>query len=179
MAVTVFVWDMFKYRSGDGIGVGHTSMYIHGGKGSIYISFWPSAHSLRAGWFSPGVVHFINGDIKADGKPSWASKPISTLNEPAIISWWSRVQHNPLLDYRHKTPTQVSGAAHASAGNTYSILFNQCSITVVKALMVGADSALRAKISAWLMANAGSTPYLLHVPTVTPRDVRSLVEAVF
>ena len=118
MAVTIFVWDMFKYRSGDGIGVGHASMFVHGNKGSIYISFWPSAHSLKAGWSSPGVVHFINGDKKADGQPSWASKPISTLDEGAIIAWWSKIQHNPLIDYKHKTPIQVSGAAHASQGVT-------------------------------------------------------------
>lgn len=170
---------MFKYRLGDGIGVGHASMYVNGKHGCIYISFWPTAHSLQAGWSSPGVVHFINGDIKADGEPSWASKPLSTLDEAAIIAWWSKIQHNPLLDYKQKTPIQLSGAAHASDGNTYSIVLNQCAITVVRALMVGADQICRAKICGWLSANMGSTPYLLHVPTVTPLDIRELVEAVF
>jgi hypothetical protein len=51
--------------------------------------------------------------------------------------------------------------------------------TVVRALMVGGDQVLRAKIWAWLRVNFGSTPYLLHVPTVTPQDVKELVEAVF
>jgi hypothetical protein len=161
MAVTVFVWDMFKYRPGDGIGVGHASMSVHGEKGSIYISFWPSAHTLKAGWSSPGVVHFINGDIKADGQATWASKPIITLDEDAIIRWWSKIERNPLLDYKHKTPIQVSGSADALPGNTYSILLNQCSTTVVSALMVGADQVVRGKIAAWLRVNIGSTPYLL------------------
>jgi hypothetical protein len=179
MAVTVFVWDMFKYRPGDGIGVGHASMFVHGAKGNIYISFWPAAHSLKAGWSSPGVVHFINGDKQADGQPSWASKPISTLDEGAIINWWSKIQHNPLIDYTHKKPFQVSGSGHADPGNTYSILINQCAITVVRALLVGANDATRTEISTWLQFNMGSTPFLLHVPTITPHDVKELVEAVF
>jgi hypothetical protein len=171
MAVTIFVWDMFKYHAGDGFSVGHASMHVHGEEGSIYISFWPC-----------GVLHFINADIKAEkGLASWVSKPITTLNESAIIRWWSGIQHNPLLDYKHKTPIQVSGAALALAGNTYSILLNQCSTTVVKALMVGANLVQRAKILVWLGLNFGSIPYLpLHVvPTVTPQDVKKLVEAVF
>jgi hypothetical protein len=179
MAVTIFVWDMFKYQPGEGIGVGHASMFVHGEKGTIYISFWPSAHTLKAGWSSPGVVHFMNGDKKADGQPSWASKTISTLDEGAIIAWWSKIQSNPLIDYVNKKPIQVSGAAHASPGAMYSILLNQCAITVVRALMVGADKDTRVKIMKWLQANMGSTPLLIHVPTVTPQDVRELVEAVF
>jgi len=179
MAVTIFVWDMFKYRAGDGVGVGHASMSIQGQRGSVYISFWPAAHTLRAGWSSPATLHFINGDIRADGKPSWASKPITSLDESAIIRWWSQIQRNPLIDYKHKTPFQISGAAHAADGSTYSILTNQCSTTVVKALMAGADQDTRTRISHWLARHAGSTPYLMHVPTVTPHDVRELIEAVF
>jgi hypothetical protein len=179
VAVTIFVWDMFQYRSGDGLGVGHASMFVHGDKGNIYISFWPSAHTLKAGWSSSGVVHFINGDKKADGQPSWASKSIYTLDEGAIIAWWSKIQHNPLIDYAHKGPVQVSGSGPASPGNTYSILFNQCSTTVVRALMIGANEDCRAKISRWLLANVGGTPFHVRVPTVTPEDVRGLVEAVF
>jgi hypothetical protein len=179
MAVTVFVWDMFKYRPGDGLGVGHASMFVHGAAGTIYISFWPAAHNVKAGWSSPGVVHFINGDKEADGQPSWASKPISTLDEAAIIAWWSKIQANPLIDYQHKKPIQISGAAHAVQGNKYSILFNQCSTTVVKALMVGASQSDRFKIMAWQSVHGGSTPYLLHVPTITPKDVKDLVEAIF
>lgn len=179
MAVTIFVWDMFKYRVGEGIGVGHASMFVHGDRGSIYISFWPAAHSIRAGFSSPGVVHFINGDKMADGQPNWASKPISTLDEGSIIRWWSQIQRNPLLDYKHKTPIQVSGAAQALTGHAYSIIFNQCAITVVRALMIGAEQATRTRIISWLQSNMGSTPLLMHVPTVTPKDVRALVEAVF
>jgi hypothetical protein len=179
MSVTVFEWDMFKKRPGADRGVGHASMHVHGDKGAVYISFWPTEHSLRAGLHSPGVVHFINGDKAADGMPDWASKPISNLDEAKIISWWGQIQHNPLLDYKHKTALQKSGAAHAADGNSYSILFNQCSTVVVKALMVGADIKLRAKIWAWLAQNSGSTPLGLHVPTVTPTDVKDLVQAVF
>lgn len=179
MPVTLFVWDMFKYRAGDGLGVGHASMWIQGKNGSIYISFWPAAHTLRAGWSSPATLHFINGDITADGKPSWASKPITTLDEAAIINWWSQIQPNPLLDYKHKTPFQKSGAMHAVRGNTYSILSNQCSTTIVRALTIGADQNCRTQINRWLAIHAGGTPFLVHVPTVTPHDVRALVEAVF
>jgi hypothetical protein len=174
--VTVFEWDMFK-----GFGVGHASLLIHGNSGSIYISFWPAAHTLKAGWSSPGLVHFINGDIRADGRPSWASKSISTLDEAAIISWWSKVQHNPFLDYAHKTPIQVSGVAHAISGNTYSILYNQCSTMVVTALLIGADEGCRTQIFAWLAKNMGSLPFGLRLPnaTITPLDVKKLVEDIF
>ena len=63
MSATVFEWDMFKKRAGVDRGVGHASTYVRGNSGTIYISFWPNQHSLRAGWHSPGVVHFVNGDF--------------------------------------------------------------------------------------------------------------------
>jgi hypothetical protein len=178
MSVTIFVWDMFKYRVADGFGVG-LSMWIQNSSGSVYISLWPAAHTLRAGWSSPATLHFMNGDIRADGKPSWASKPITTLDEGAIINWWSKIQPNPMLDYKHKTPFQRSGAMHAAQGNTYGIILNQCSTTIVNALMIGSSPDDRNRIFNWLTAHGGSTPWLLHAPTVTPQDVRELVEAVF
>src|SRR5690348_9065922 len=113
MTVTVFGWGMFKRQPGIDRGVGHARMYVRGNSGAIYISFWPSHHSLRAGWHSQGVVHFINGDIAADGRPDWASKPIDGLDEGKIIAWWSKIQHNPLIDYSHKSALQKSGAGHA------------------------------------------------------------------
>lgn len=204
MAVTVFTWDMFKFRPGDGIGVGHAALFIHGQQGNTYISFWPAQHTLKAGWSSSGVVHFINGDIKAEmGLPDWTSKPIEGLDEHAMIQWWSHVQHNPLIDYKHKTATQISGASSASAGNRYSIVLNQCAITVVYALWTGSNAYGRARIVAWLAVSGGRTPSPFEVkdsplwlvpllaifsgsipgsprlPTVTPRDVRGLVEAAF
>jgi hypothetical protein len=179
MAVTIFVWSMFKYQPGGSVGVGHASMFVHRPQGSIYISFWPAAHSLRAGLSSPGIVHFINGDKKADGQPDWASKPITTLDEGAIVRWWAQIQHNPLIDYKHKVHIQIEGSEPAAKGKTYSIVLNQCAITVVRGLIVGSDSATRARIIAWLVSNMGSTPLLVHVPTVTPLDVRELVEAIF
>lgn len=178
MAVTVFVWDMFR-KTDEGFSVGHASMFVKGDKGTIYISFWPSQHSLSAGWHSAGVVHFINADVKANGRPTWASKPLDNLDEGAIIDWWSKVQSNPFIDYKHKTPIQISGAEHASPGNMYSIVLNQCAIAVVRALLIGASPSDRDSIMAWLQVNGGSTPYLVHVPVITPQDVRELVEAVF
>lgn len=179
--ITIFEWDMFKYTLHEGFGVGHASMLVHGDKGNIYISFWPAAHTLKAGWRSAGLVHFINGDIRADGQPSWASKSIYSLDEAAIIGWWSRVQHNPFLDYAHKTAIQVSGVAHAIPGNAYSILYNQCSTMVVMALLIGADQTCRTKIFAWLSKHMGGVPYLPFrlAPTITPLDVKNLVESVF
>ncbi len=179
MPATVFVWNMFKYRKPDSVGVGHASMFLRSPKGAIYISFWPAEHSLRAGLSSPATVHFMKGDRAADGNPDWASKPISNLDEAAIIHWWSRIQHHPLLDYKHPTPFQRTGAEPAEKGQTYSILTSQCSITVVKALLVGADERTRSDIWTWLRVNSGSTPVGFHVPTITPRDVRELVEDVF
>ena len=118
--------------------------------------------------------------IAADGQPNWASKTITTLDEGAIIQWWGQVEPYPLLDYERKTPIQISGTGQAAPGNAYSILLNQCSTTVVRALMAGADPQCKAKITAWLWLNMGSNPaHLIRIPTITPHDVRELVEAVF
>lgn len=103
MAATVFVWDMFKNW-----GVGHASLYLSGGNGSIYVSVWPQMHNLQSGILSHAKIHFINADKLADGTPSWASKPITDLDESKVIKWWGRIQSNPLIDYQHKKAFQIS-----------------------------------------------------------------------
>jgi hypothetical protein len=47
--------------------------------------------------------------------------------------------------------------------------------------MVGADPALKKRILGWALAHCGDAPYLPVniVPTITPLDVRNLVEAIF
>ena len=177
--VTVFEWDMFRHTQG-GFSVGHASMLVNAHQGSIYISFWPAAHSLSAGWASAAKVHFINGDIKADGQPSWASKPISTLNENAIINWWSKVQSNPLLNYKNPTPIQKKGMDNAKPGNVYAVLFNSCSTAILKALWTGADPPTQNKILVWSALNKGGVPWgPFRLPTITPLDVKNLVEYIF
>lgn len=172
MAVTVFTWEMFKYRPHDGVGVGHASLALNGSSGAIYISFWPAKmRDPEAAWKSRAKVHFMNGDKAADGQPAWASKPIMNLNEEAIIGWWAHIQADPLLNYKHKTPFQSLGISNAEQGNTYNILKNQCSTTVVDALWQGADAKLRSKITSWKHAHT--------VLTVTPRQVRDLIEDLF
>jgi len=47
MAVTVFYWEMFK-----GISVGHTSMFVNGNQGNIYVSYWPEKHNVASGFYS-------------------------------------------------------------------------------------------------------------------------------
>jgi hypothetical protein len=181
MSATVFEWDMFRG------GVGHASMYINGKSGVIYISFWPQHHSVAAGLLSKGKIHFMNADKKADGVPSWASRPLNDLNEAAIINWWRGIQSDPFIDYKNKKPFQTSSddAANFQQANNrvYNILLNQCSTTVVTALVIGAAPETRAKILRWLALNAGRglgpvqvpgfIPY--RVPTVTPTDVKNLV----
>jgi hypothetical protein len=134
MTVTVFVWNMGA-RGPDGTrGVGHAAMHVSGSYGSIYISLWPAEHNPKAGWSSPAKVHFLNGDKLWDGRPNWASKPLDRLDEKAIIQWWSKIQHNPLIDYKHKKPFQLDtnkDTAFQPADNTeYRILNSQCATTV-------------------------------------------------
>jgi hypothetical protein len=193
MTATVFVWDMFRRGPGPKheIGVGHAAMHVSGNHGSIYISFWPNEHSLKGGWSSPGRIHFMNADRKADGSPQWASKSITDLDDAAIISWWSKIQSDPIIDYKHKKEFQTSNNENTNfqmaTDQQYSILFNQCSTMVVAAILHGADNKIRAKIRAWLNAHSGrglgyiQIPTLLpwQIPTITPKDVKNLVISIW
>lgn len=172
-------------------GVGHASLYVHSQQGSIYISFWPSMHRVDKAIFSSAHIHFVNADRLADGTPGWASKPIDDLNESAIITWWKKIQADPIIDYKNKKPFQKSAdeiSNFQEANNAhYNILLNQCSTTVVAALLVGAGQELRLKILSWCARNAGKglgpvqLPSFLpfRVPTITPKDVRNLVANVW
>jgi len=186
MAATVFVWDMFKG------GVGHASMHVAAPQGSIYIGFWPTKPGdARSGAYSAGKIHFMNGDRLTDGAPQWASKPITGLDEDAIVKWWGTIQENPVIDYANKKAFQRSpskdSAFQWASDRSYNILTSQCATTVVLALMVGADAMLRIRMATWLAINMGTglgdiqLPALgpIRVPTVTPKDVRNLVTAIW
>lgn len=186
MAVTVFTWDMFKF--GKQFGVGHAALYVKNAqRGDIYISFWPSARKVNRAVWSVGKVHFMAGDKDEDGMPSWASKPLSGLDETKIIDYWGNFDPNHNLDYKGNSSSNVT---HSNTGGKhYNILASQCSTTVVSALYTGADTLTRAKITTWLALNAGSNFDFagfkglrfpcLRIPTVTPADVRELVCAVW
>jgi hypothetical protein len=189
MTVTVFVWNMVS-RGPDGIGVGHAAMHVGSRYGSIYVSFWPEEHSPKAAWSSPGKVHFVNADRLSDGTPHWASKPLDGLDEQAIIRWWSTIQHDPLIDYKHKKPFQLStnkDTAFQAADNAqYRILSCQCATTVVAGLLAGANPALKTKIDNWVRSNAMSIgPVKIPLvrrwlnQTITPTDVKRLVISVW
>lgn len=187
MAVTVFTWDMFK--GGKFNGVGHASMHVHGDAGNIYISFWPGQHTLKDALSSVGKIHFMTGDKKEDGMPSWASKPLTNLDESKIIRFWNQFEPNSALDYKGNFSKNVTKPN--DGGKTYNILFSQCSTTVLSALLVGADQSTRDKVRMWIVANAGTNVDfagirsvqrfvpLPRIPTITPADVRELVKAVW
>ena len=189
MTVTVFVWPMFGRAPDGSRGVGHAALYVSGGCGNIYISFWPAEHSPSAGISSPGKVHFINADRLSDGVPQWASKPLVDLNERAIVEWWSHIQFDPLIDYSHKRPFQISKnreEAFQPANHTqYRLINSQCSTMVVSALSHGATPEVRKKIDNWLLTkcvNIGPLQigrrlsFLMRsIGTVTPTDVQTLV----
>ena len=183
MAVTVFTWDMFKI--GPHFGVGHAAMHVHGPQGNVYISFWPAEHSLSKAMLSTGKIHFMRGDKEEDGMPSWASAPITNLDEGRIVDFWKAFDLSPSLDYRGAGSRNVTKPNEG--GKKYNILLYQCSTTVVRALWHGADEALRRRIETWLAVNAGtnfdvpligavkSSIFGARIPTVTPADVREMV----
>jgi hypothetical protein len=187
MTVTVFVWDMLK--GGPHNGVGHASMHVNGPSGNIYISFWPAKHALKDALYSEGKVHFMTGDKKEDGMPSWASKPIDDLDEGKIIKFWNEFDPSSALDYKGSASKNITKTNEG--GKIYNILFSQCSTTVVGALLAGAAPRTRDTIMTWLAANAGTnvdfsgirsiSRYvpIPRLPTVTPADVRELVKSVW
>jgi len=187
MTVTVFTWDMFK--GGEFNGVGHASMHVHGAAGNIYISFWPAKHALKDALSSVGKVQFMSGDKKADGMPSWASKPLENLDEEKIIRFWNEFDPNAALDYKGNASQNTTKSN--DGGKIYNILTSQCSTTVLAALLVGADEATRKKAYLWLFSNAGTNidfagiksiqrfVPLPRIPTITPADVRELIKSVW
>jgi hypothetical protein len=140
MTATVFVWEMGK------TGVGHASMSIKGPSGDAYISWWPAASTSSAqralhGIVSSGLVHSLRKDKEEDGIPDWASRPIDDLKEAAIISWWGTLAQSSNLK---------SGEEEAKSGH-YVFLSNNCSTTVMRALLVGATPERRLQIRLHLL----------------------------
>jgi hypothetical protein len=136
----------------------------------------------------------ITAEITCQTGPSTYGNPLCQhgLDESKVIKWWGRIQSNPLIDYQHKKAFQISNNEttnyqQTEHGSYYNILFNQCSTTIVRALLIGASAKRKIAISSWLISKAGTgfgpmqvPPELgLHVPTVTPSDVRNLVSAVW
>ena len=143
MTATVFVWEMAK------TGVGHASMSIKGGYGDAYISWWPSAstswweRSLH-GVASRGLVHSIRRDKEEDGIPDWASRCIPDLDEAAILSWWSTLAQSSNV----KTGEEMAKSGH------YVFVTNNCSTTVMRALLVGATPEKRRQIWLYLLRSS-------------------------
>jgi hypothetical protein len=94
----------------------------------------------------------MNADKQADGVANWALKPLNDLDETAIIQWWSKIQTDPFIDYKDKKPFQKSASKddnfQQANGPLYDILLNQCSTTVVAALLIGAAPPRRASMLA-------------------------------
>lgn len=129
--------------------------------------------------YSSAKLHFMNGDKKADGTPDWASKPIDDLDEASIIQWWSRTQPNGLLDFKKRTDFMKAGEGSSAPGNIYNIVGNQCSTTVVRAMIAGANSKTKAAIIGALGVSHGSGAGVVRLPTITPQDVKNLVTTVW
>lgn len=143
MSATVFVWEMAK------TGVGHASLSVRGKAGGAYISWWPAASTSSLGRaahgvMSHGLVHSIRRDKEEDGIPDWASRPIGDLDEAAIVRWWGSLAQSSCLK---------SGEERSRSGH-YVFLTNNCSTTVMRALLIGANNARRALIGQFLLKSS-------------------------
>lgn len=156
MSITVFVWephvDMY----------GHASMHIKDGP---YISWWPtSAASTDLGRKTHpmlGSYAFVNSmrQDKASERrpPSWASAPISCLDEGAIAAWWRLFSGCP--------PNKARGGFQTAS--TYNVLTTSCSGVVFRALVEG--GLRRHWMASSIAADLGAV--------ISPADIKDLASA--
>lgn len=156
MPITVFTWDPHVDM------YGHASMHIHNGP---YISWWPtSTASTTAGrkispmFGSYAYVNNMKGDKASEGRPpSWASAPITCLDEQAIEKWWRL--------FSGCAPGQEAGAFKTTA--TYNVLTTSCSGVVYRALMEG--GARKNWLASSIAQNLGNV--------ISPIDIKDLASA--
>jgi len=154
VAITVFVWN----PSVDAYG--HAAMQIAGGP---YISWWPSidlptiSGILTNSMFgSYAYVNTMAEDQGAEKRPpSWASAPITCLDEQAISSWWKKFSGNPR-----------NSGGYQSLGK-YNVLTTSCSGVVYTALLEG--GLRRHPMAFAVSANVGAI--------VSPADVKDVASA--
>jgi hypothetical protein len=173
---------MFEIFGVGNFGVGHASMSVDGS--STYISFWPSPKSSIV---SNAYTHQFTADKRMENRPpDWTSAPIKGLDEAAIVRWWATVGRPAPLACTLTDPT--GDAEPALPQNTYNLFTNECATTVVKGLRYGASAEIKRKIDHWIFLHAAARPFepfygVINdgVPwtSVTPQNVRSLVESVF
>lgn len=128
MAITVFVWDPHVDM------YGHASLSVQDGP---YISWWPSSQLSGAGakvgtgmLGSRAVASSMRQDKSSEKRiPSWASAPISCLDEEAIAGWWKKLSGRSGQPLDEKTPKLSNGR--------YNVLTTSCAGVVFEALVVG------------------------------------------
>ena len=156
MAITVFVWnphvDMY----------GHASMHIQNGP---YISWWPTANASNAKGRnistmvgSYAFVNTIRDDKASEGRsPSWASAPITCLDEEAIKLWWIKFSGCP--------KDKESGGFQTTSN--YNVLTTSCSGVVFRAL---AEGGLHKQwLASTIAQNLGTV--------ISPPDIKDLASA--
>lgn len=154
--ITVFVWDPAVDM------YGHASMHIQDGP---YISWWPGEQTVgkkgSKGGAMLGSYAFVNsmrGDKSSEGRPpTWASAPITCLDEEAIKTWWSKFSGCP--------PDKLKGEFQTSA--TYNVLTTSCSGVVFRALVAG--GLRKHGLASAIAANLGGV--------VSPEDVKDVASA--
>lgn len=125
MSITVFVWD----PNADAFG--HAAMQIDSGP---YISWWPNrdrptekGRSLYM-FGSYAYVNSMKRDKAAEGRvPSWASAPITNLDEAAMKLWWTKFSGCPIGKERGEFQTN----------SRYNVLTTSCSGVVFNAMVAG------------------------------------------
>ena len=128
MAITVFVWDPHVDM------YGHASLSVHNGP---YISWWPSQHTEGLGakvglgmLGSRAIASSMRTDkLNEKRVPSWASAPISCLDEQAISRWWKQLSGRSGQALDEKSPNLSNGR--------YNVLTTSCAGVVFEALAVG------------------------------------------
>lgn len=128
MAITVFVWDAHVDM------YGHASLSIDGG---AYVSWWPSGelegkgHTKGNGMLgSRAMASTMKTDKRSEKRiPSWASAPITCLDEDAIGQWWGQQSGRSGTLADEKRDTRSNGR--------YNVLTSSCAGKVFEALVVG------------------------------------------
>ncbi len=158
MTITVFVWDPHVDM------YGHASLSVQNGP---YISWWPSKQTEGAGakvgtgmFGSRAIASSMKRDkLNEKRVPSWASAPISCLDEKAISDWWKKLSGRAGQPIDEKTPNLSSGR--------YNVLTTSCAGVVFEAMVVGG-----------LHKNALASAVASRLGTVVaPNDLKDIADA--
>lgn len=151
MTVTVFFWQPSLPS------VGHVSMAIDG---NPYISWWPASKQANAAW-----AQTFKRDIAMEGRmPTWASEPITCLDDEAMRRWWTKVSGR----FDAVANTKQGGQYTQPGAGSYSLMFRNCAHLIVEGLKAGGMMK---------HAEAAAIAAPLEFKTVTPTDVRDMAIA--